>query len=134
MNMPSYNKAIVIGHLGRDPELRHTQNGNPVCNINLATTDKYTAKNGEKVEHTEWHRIVAWGRTAEVCAEYLRKGDAAMFEGRLQTREWEKDGEKRYSTEIVADRMIMLGKRDTTQPELPMGEKKEDNQDDDLPF
>ena len=132
--MPSYNKAIVIGHLGRDPELRHTQNGNPVCNINLATTDKYTAKNGEKVEHTEWHRIVAWGRTAEVCAEYLRKGDAAMFEGRLQTREWEKDGEKQYSTEIVADRMIMLGKRDTTQPELPMGEKKEDNQDDDLPF
>ena len=133
--MPSLNKVMLIGHLGRDPELRYTDSGTAVCNINLATSDKFKTKDGEWKERTEWHRIVTWARTAEVCGEYLKKGDAAYFEGRLETRKWEdKEGVTKYTTEIVAERMVMLGKRGESASEPPAmpGETKSD--DDGLPF
>lgn len=105
----SVNKVILIGTLGRDPESRYMPNGNAVCNISLATDEGYNDKNtGQRVDRTEWHRVVAYGRLAEIMAQYLRKGSKAYIEGRLQTREWEKDGIKRYSTEIIASEMNML--------------------------
>ncbi|MBW2726442.1 MAG: single-stranded DNA-binding protein, partial [Deltaproteobacteria bacterium] len=101
--MAGVNKAILVGNLGRDPELRHTQNGQAVVNFTLATSENWTDKNGERVERTEWHRIVVWGKTGEMCAQYLSKGRTVYVEGRIQTREWEdKDGNKRYTTEINA--------------------------------
>lgn len=109
--MASVNKAIVVGNLGRDPEIRYTQNNTPVATFSIATTDQWSDRNGEKQERTEWHRIVAWGRLAEICSQYLQKGKQVYVEGRLQTREWEdKDGNKRYTTEIVAQTMQMLGR------------------------
>ena len=108
--MAGVNKVILIGNLGRDPELRYTQNGQAVANFTLATTEKWTNKNGEREERTEWHRIVTWARTAELCAQYLSKGRTAYVEGRLQTREWEdKEGQKRRTTEIVAQTVQFLG-------------------------
>ena len=105
------NKVILIGNLGRDPELRYTQNGTAVANFTLATTDSWT-KDGEKNERTEWHNIVAWARLAEICGEYLTKGRQVYIEGRIQTRKWEdRDGNTRYTTEIVAQNMQMLGSR-----------------------
>ena len=107
--MASVNKAIIVGNLGRDPEIRYTQNNTPVATFSIATTDQWSDRNGEKQERTEWHRIVAWGRLAEICSQYLQKGKQVYVEGRLQTREWEdKDGNKRYTTEIVAKEMKML--------------------------
>lgn len=108
--MAGVNKAILIGNLGRDPELRYTQNGQAVANFTLATTEKWTNKGGDREERTEWHRIVAWGRTAELCAQYLAKGRTVYIEGRLQTREWEdKEGQKRRTTEINAQTVQFLG-------------------------
>jgi len=108
--MASVNKAILIGNLGKDPELRETQSGKSVASFPIATNEKWTDQSGEKHEKTEWHNIVAWGRTAEVCCEYLSKGSAVYIEGRLQTRKWQdKDGNDRYTTEIVADRMQFIG-------------------------
>ena len=108
--MAGVNKVILIGNLGRDPELRYTQNGQAVANFTLATSENWTDKSGEKVERTEWHRIVAWGRTAELCAQYLSKGRTVYIEGRLQTREWEdRDGNKRQTTEINANTVQFLG-------------------------
>lgn len=108
--MASVNKAIIVGHLGRDPEQRYMPNGDCVCNIAVATSESYKDKNsGEKVEKTEWHRIVFYRKLAEIAGQYLKKGSQVYIEGRLQTREWEKDGVKRYSTEIIADTMQMLG-------------------------
>jgi single-strand DNA-binding protein len=110
--MASINKAIVVGNLGRDPEMRYTQNNTPVATFSVATTDTWNDRNGEKQERTEWHRIVAWGRLAEICGQYLAKGRQVYIEGRLQTREWEdQNGQKRYTTEIVAREMQMLGSR-----------------------
>jgi single-strand DNA-binding protein len=104
------NKAILIGNLGRDPELRYTQNGQAVANFTLATNESWTDKSGEKVERTEWHRIVAWGKVGELCAQYLSKGRTVYVEGRIQTREWEdKDGNKRSTTEINAQNVQFLG-------------------------
>lgn len=107
----SVNKAILVGNLGSDPEVRYTAGGNAVTTFNIATNERWTDKNtGEKQERTEWHRIVAWGRLAEICGEYLSKGRQVFIEGRIQTRSWEdRDGNKRYSTEIVASNMVMLG-------------------------
>jgi single-strand DNA-binding protein len=103
------NKVILVGNLGADPEMSYTQSGTAKATIRLATTEKWT-KDGEKKEKTEWHRLVVWGRLAEVCGEYLAKGRQAYFEGKLQTREWEdKDGSKRWTTEVVAFSMQMLG-------------------------
>lgn len=108
--MAGVNKAILIGNLGRDPELRTTQNGQSVVNFTLATSESWTDKGGERVERTEWHRIVVWGRTAEMCNQYLSKGRSVYIEGRIQTREWEdKDGHKRTTTEINANTVNFLG-------------------------
>ena len=110
--MASVNKVILIGNLGRDPELRYTQGGQAVTNFTLATNERFSNREGEKQERTEWHRIVAWARTAELCAQYLSKGRTVYIEGRLQTREWEdKEGQKRRTTEIVANTVQFLGGR-----------------------
>src|SRR5262252_5877389 len=111
--MASVNKVILVGNLGRDPETRYTTSGDAVTNIRLATTDTWKDKNGEKQERTEWHNIVFYGRQAEIAGEYLKKGRQIYVEGRLQTRKWQdKEGQDRYTTEIVADRMQMLGNRE----------------------
>jgi len=111
--MSGVNKVILIGNLGRDPELRYTKNGQAVTNFTLATNDSWTDKtSGERVERTEWHRIVAWGKTAELCAQYLAKGRTTYIEGRLQTREYEdKEGVKKYTTEVIAQNVTFLGGR-----------------------
>jgi single-strand DNA-binding protein len=111
--MASVNKVILVGNLGRDPETRYTTNGDAVTNIRVATTDTWKDKNGEKQEKTEWHTVVFFGRQAEIAGEYLKKGRQVYIEGRLQTRKWQdKEGQDRYTTEIVADRMQMLGSRE----------------------
>jgi len=110
--MASVNKVILVGNLGRDPELRYTQSGQAVANFSLATTDRFSNKEGERQERTEWHRIVTWGKTAENCAQYLAKGRSVYVEGRLQTNEWEdKEGQKRRTTEVVAQTVQFLGGR-----------------------
>jgi single-strand DNA-binding protein len=110
--MASVNKVILVGNLGRDPEMRYMPNGEAVCNFSIATTDNWKDKNGQKQEKTEWHNIVMYRRLAEIAGEYLKKGRPVYVEGRLQTRKWEKDGVTRYSTEIIADQMQMLGSRE----------------------
>ncbi|GIV59397.1 MAG: single-stranded DNA-binding protein [Rhodothermaceae bacterium] len=107
------NKVILIGNLGQDPELRYTGGGTAVCNMRLATNESYKDADGQWVERTEWHNVVAWGRLAEICNEYLKKGSQVYFEGSLQTRSWEdRDGNTRYTTEIKAREMMILGSRD----------------------
>jgi single-strand DNA-binding protein len=104
------NKVLLIGRLGNDPEVRYTTNGGAVANFNLATNESWTDKNGQKQERTEWHRVVIWGKMAELCGQYLSKGRQAYVEGRLQTREWnDKEGNKRYTTEIIAQSVQFLG-------------------------
>ena len=111
--MASVNKVILIGNLGRDPETRYTTGGDAVTNLSLATTDTWKDKSGEKQEKTEWHRVVLFGRQAEIAGEYLKKGRSVYIEGRLQTRKYtDKDGVEKYSTEIVGDRMQLLGGRE----------------------
>lgn len=109
--MASVNKVILIGNLGADPELRYTPNGNrPVCSLRIATSEVYKDKSGQKQEQTEWHRVTVWGEQAENCNKYLAKGRSVYVEGRLQTRSWDdKDGQKKYSTEVVAERVKFLG-------------------------
>jgi single-strand DNA-binding protein len=103
------NKVILIGNLGKDPEVRYTPGGQAVANFNIATNEAWTDKQGQKQERTEWHRIVVWGKTAELCGEYLSKGRQVYIEGRLQTREWNnKEGAKQYTTEIVANQVLFL--------------------------
>jgi len=103
------NKVILIGNLGQEPELRYTGSGTAVCNMRLATTNTYTNRDGEEVQDTEWHNVVAWGRLGEVCNEYLDKGSQVYFEGSLQTRSWEdRDGNTRYTTEVKARDMTFL--------------------------
>ena len=110
--MASVNKVILIGNLGRDPEVRYMPSGDAVANISIATTETWKDKNGEKQEKTEWHRVAMFGKTAEVAGEYLKKGSQVYIEGRLETRKWtDKEGQERYTTEIRADRMQMLGSR-----------------------
>ena len=110
--MASVNKVILIGNLGRDPELRYTQSDSAVTNFTVATNEKWRDKDGNNQERTEWHRVVVWGRSAENCAQYLQKGRSVYVEGRLQTREWEdKDGNKRQTTEINALTVQFLGGR-----------------------
>ena len=131
--MPSVNKVILLGNLGRDPELRFLPNGDAVCNFSIATTDSWKDKAGEKQEKTEWHNIVMYRKLAEIAGEYLKKGRLVYLEGRLQTRKWQtKDGQDRYTTEIVADNMQMLGGRDagtqsTSKNEFNQEPKKNDN-------
>jgi len=106
------NKAIIVGHLGADPEVRQSQNGIAIANFNVATTSKWKDRDGQQQEQTEWHRIVVFGRLGEVCGQYLHKGAKVYIEGRIQTRQWDdRDGNKRYTTEIVAGEMTMLDSR-----------------------
>jgi len=110
--MASVNKVILIGNLGADPETRFLPSGDAVANIRIATTENWKDKSGEKQEHTEWHRISFFGKLAEIAGEYLKKGSPVYIEGRIRTRKWQdKEGQDRYSTEIVADRMQLLGSR-----------------------
>lgn len=144
--MSSLNKAMIIGRLGQDPEVRYTQSNTAVATLSVATNERYKDKTGEWKESTEWHRVVAWGRTAEICQEYLQKGSQVYIEGPIQTRKWEdKDGQTRYTTEIKALVMRMLdsrgdqdapGKPDNAQPVSSNVDLNEDFEDidDDLPF
>ena len=139
--MASVNKVILIGNLGADPEVRYTPSGTAVANFTLATKEQWTNKDGGKEEKTEWHRIVAWGRLGEICGEYLHKGKQVYIEGRIQTRAWEdRDGNKRYTTEIIASTMQMLGSKgrdnDTADRmnERPPVEEPLSIPDDEIPF
>ncbi len=108
--MSGVNKAILVGHLGRDPEVRYTKSGQVVTNFSLATTERWTGRDGNREERTEWHRIVAWGKLGETCGQYLSKGKQVYIEGRIQTREWQDNsGNNRTTTEIIAANMVMLG-------------------------
>lgn len=137
--MSSLNKVMIIGRLGQDPEVRNTQSGTSVATMSVATSERYKDKNGEQQENTEWHRVVAWARLAEICRDYLKKGSLVYFEGTLQTRDWEdKDGVKRYTTEIKALSMQMLDSKgsgsngQSTPVSKPEPAKEVD--DADLPF
>lgn len=144
--MASVNKAILVGNLGSDPDVRYLPSGQPVANFNIATTERWTNKtSGEPGERTEWHRIVVFGKQAENCKEYLKKGRQVYIEGRLQTREWnDKEGNKRTTTEIVAQIVQFLGQGPgrTRESETPVVEEKENPEppsalgtsDDDIPF
>jgi single-strand DNA-binding protein len=150
--MASVNRVILIGNLGADPETRYLPSGDAVTNIRIATTDTWKDKSGEKQEHTEWHRVAFFGKLAEIAGEYLKKGSPVYVEGRIRTRKWQdKEGQERYSTEIVADRMQLLGGRggagaaESTSREpaaaiagTPKGPAKKgggfDEMDDDIPF
>lgn len=130
------NKAQLIGHLGRDPEVRQSKNGQgAVANLTLATSERWKDKAGEAQERTEWHRVVLFGRTAEVAGEYLSKGALVYIEGRLQTRQWQDDaGQDRYTTEIVADKMKMLGSKNGAAGQGQKAPASKADFDDDLPF
>jgi single-strand DNA-binding protein len=138
--MASLNRVLLIGNLGADPELSYTPSGTAKATMRLATHEVWTNKSGEKGERTEWHRVIVWGRLAEICGEYLAKGRQIFIEGRLQTRSWEdRDGNKRWTTEIVASNMQMLGSprdaRSEMEPPtagLEMPDATES--DDDIPF
>ncbi len=107
--MGSVNKVILVGNLGKDAEVRVTPGGQSVASFSIATTENWTSKEGEKKEQTEWHRIVLWGKTADTLQPYLVKGKQIYLEGRLQTRQWEKEGQKHYTTEVKADKIVLLG-------------------------
>jgi single-strand DNA-binding protein len=135
------NKVMIIGNLGQDPEIKYTNDGAAVVNFSIATSDSWKDRDGNKQEKTEWHRVVAFRRLAEICGEYLKKGRQVYIEGALQTRQWEdRDGNKRYTTEIVARDMQMLGSRDdsgggsTSPPPHPGPDRPAQEEDDDLPF
>ena len=149
--MGSVNKVILVGNLGRDAELRYTPGGAPVSTLNLATTEVWNDKSGQRQEKTEWHRVVLWGKSAESLSEYLVKGKQIYVEGRLQTRQWDdKDGNKRYTTEIRGDRIVLLGgggggggaraaaaaqpRSSGAEQTETMGEPVSELTDDDIPF
>ncbi len=125
--MASVNKVILIGNLGRDPEVRYTPNGAAICNVSIATTRSWKSKeSGERVEETEWHRVVFYDRLAEIAGEYLKKGRSVYVEGRLKTRKWtDKDNIERYTTEIIATDMTLLGSRSDAAPADDAGESAE---------
>ena len=138
------NKVILVGNLGANPEIRYTQGGQAVANLRLATTERWTDKNGQKQEQTEWHNVVVWGRTAEVAGQYLTKGRQVYVEGRIRTRQWQdKTGQKRYTTEVVAQTLQMLGGRGERGPDDAAATVPPDDAavadfgegpDDDIPF
>ncbi len=113
----SVNKVILVGHLGRDPEVRYTPQGTAVATLNVATNERFKDKDGNWQDRTEWHRVVAWQRLAEIAGEYLKKGSQLYIEGRLQTRSWDdkSSGEKKYSTEVVANDLVLLGGRQASE-------------------
>lgn len=141
----SVNKAILVGRLGRDPETRYTSSGQAVCNFTLATDESYRDRAGERQKRTEWHRIVVWGKQAEIAQQYLHKGSLIFLEGRIQTRQWDdREGQKRTTVEIVANNFRMLGSRADSapagggEPEAPAASGEEvpasDISDEDIPF
>jgi single-strand DNA-binding protein len=157
--MASVNKVILIGNLGRDPETRFLPDGGAITNISIATTDVWKDKSGDKQEKTEWHRVAFFGKLAEIAGEYLKKGSQVYVEGRLQTRKWQdKEGHEKFTTEIIADRMQMLGSRagmggaaasgaegdrghegsssgaGSSKPQAKSGAAKFDDFEDDIPF
>jgi single-strand DNA-binding protein len=146
--MAGVNKVILVGNLGADPEVRFSNGGMPIANLRIATSENFTSKSGEKVDRTEWHSVVCFGKLADICKQYLSKGRQIYIEGRLQTRQWQdKQGQKRYTTEIVATTMQMLGQRgdrvaggmeDSMNVPEPNGDFAEVAggfpQDDDIPF
>ena len=141
MSKGSINKVMLIGNLGSDPELRVTPSGVPVANFSLATTESWTDKSGERQERAEWHRIVLWRRLAEVAGQYLKKGSKIYIEGKLQTRSWEdQNGQKRYTTEVVANSMEMLDGGQAAVAEVDMAYNAREGaaagapSDDGLPF
>lgn len=137
----SVNKVILIGRLGTDPEIRYTGSGSAVANLSLATSENWKNKDGGKEERTEWHRVVAWGKLAELAGQYLSKGRQVYIEGRIQTRSWDdKDGQKRYTTEVVATAIQFLGgasdrdsSSDFVAPDMPPL-PSDSSVDDDVPF
>lgn len=143
--MSGVNKVILIGNLGADPEVRYTASGQAVANLRLATTERWVNKSGERTEQTEWHRVVAWGKLAETCGQYLQKGKQIYVEGKIRTRQWQdQTGQKRYTTEIVANNLVMLGRAGerTEMPDEGVTVPPDDTgagdlgaaSDDDLPF
>jgi len=139
------NKVFLVGNLGANPEMRFTQGGQAVANLRLATTERWTDKNGQRQEQTEWHRVVVWGKQAEICGQYLTKGRQVFIEGKIRTRQWQdQQGQKRFSTEIVAQNVQMLGSRSEGGPPredagamVPPDEATADfggGPDDDIPF
>lgn len=123
--MSGVNKAIILGHLGRDPELSYLQSGQPLCKLNIATSRRYTNKQNESVEETEWHRVTVWGKQAEHCNNFLHKGSQVYVEGRLKTDSYDKDGQKHYTTGIVAETVQFLGRREGEQAAEPRGERRQ---------
>jgi single-strand DNA-binding protein len=134
--MAGVNKVILVGNLGKDPEVKYLDNGVAVANFSLATTENYKNKEGEKVSQTEWHNIVLWRGLAEVAEKYLKKGASVYIEGKIKTRKWEdKDGNTRYNTEILADNMTMLGgKKDSQENTITPPQEVASDKADDLPF
>jgi single-strand DNA-binding protein len=139
--MASVNKVILIGNLGRDPEVRYTTGGTPVANFSMATTERWNdPSSGERKERTEWHKVVVWGKQAEIAGEYLHKGKQVYVEGSLQTREWtDREGNKRYTTEVRAQRFQMLGQpgerqQPKAEPSHAVAEPEGGFSDDDIPF
>ena len=134
MQKGSINRVMLVGHLGGDPESRYTQSGTAVANFNVATNESRKNAEGDYQDHTEWHRCVLFGKTAETAAQYLKKGQMVYIEGRLRTRSWEdKDGNKRTTTEIQGDMFTMLGRRTDSPSGAPLSSADSDS-DDDLPF
>jgi single-strand DNA-binding protein len=137
--MASVNKVILIGNLGRDPEVKYTQTGTAVANLNIATNEVWTDKAGQKQERTEWHRVVVWGKQAQVLSELLTKGKQVYVEGSLQTRQWDdREGNKRYTTEIRAVRVLLMGRaeggRMEPQESQPVEMEMHDTADEEVPF
>jgi len=129
--MASLNKVMIIGNLGGDPEMRFTPAGKPVTNFSVAAGYSYTTTEGGRKEETEWFRVTAWNKLAEICNQYLQKGQQVYVEGRIQTRKWEgEDGQQHYRTEVIASQMILLGKKAERQEE----ETTEELDPDDIPF
>lgn len=129
------NKVILIGYLGKDPEVKYTQSGMVVANFSVATTERWKDKSGEMQDHTEWHNIVAWGKLGEICGEYLVKGRQVYIEGKIQTEKWQdKDGNDRYTTKIVANEMKMLGKGEQQKTDHRQDDSPPMPGDDDVPF
>ena len=132
------NKVQLIGNLGADPDFRSTPSGTSVVSLRVATTETWNNKDGQQEQKTEWHRVVMWGKLAEIARDYLKKGKQVYLEGRLQTSSWEdRDGQKRYTTEVVANQMLMLGGRDQDAPDMGdvgQPETVASHDEDDLPF
>ena len=131
--MSGVNKVLLVGRVGKEPEVKHLGSGSTVANFSLATSEKFKNKLGEMVETTEWHNIVIWGKLAEVVEKWVHKGDLIYIEGKMRTRSWEKDGITHYATEIPADVMTMLGSKGGTQSNEPVSAPI-GNESDDLPF